>query len=184
MRPAPCLALCLLAMTATACAGRAGRPDADVARIVEREEARLAASTAVAAVDVEPVELASAAVALETLGILFVPNPKTTADADGPAREPAPAGWVEGAPPSWGATYVVPLSPDLDGQPDVDVDGSADDAEAGDDESRPGRRRGKGQQKPKVRLRILDLKINDRPVSFSGSVKNLDSIQFRVTIRM
>ena len=184
MRPVPCLALCLVGFVLTGCAARTDRPDSDVARIVEREEARRAASTAVALADVEPVELASAAVALETLGILYVPNARELVATDAPAREPAVAGWVEGTPPSWGATYVVTLAPQLDEPMDAGVEASSDDADAGDDDSRPGRRRGNGQQRPKVRLQILNLKVNELPLSFSGSVKNMNSVQFRVTLRM
>ena len=181
MRPAPCLTLCLLTLAALGCGGRSSRPDASLARLVEQEEARRAARVAVAAVDVDPFGLASAAVALEAMGVLYVPGPQ--AQVAPPTKAPASPGWREGAPPSWGS-FVVPMSPELTDDAQADAGASADEADQGDDESRPGRRRGNGRQKPRVRLRILDLKINDRPVSFSGSVKNLDSVQFRMTIKM
>jgi hypothetical protein len=180
---APCLALCLFALALTGCSGRAARPDAEVARIIEREDAKRARSAAIAAVDVDPVELASAAVALETLGILYVPEARTTA-ADAPARAPAAEGWNEGAPASWGLTFVVPQAMDVEDEIEPDPEEVADDEAAGDDESRPGRRRGNGQKRPRVRVQILDMKLKNNPVSFSGSVKNLDSVQFRMTIRM
>jgi hypothetical protein len=189
MRPAPrllsCLTLCVLATAPIGCA-RHVRPDGEVARTVEREDRRLAELTAVVSVDLEPLELASAAVAVETLGLLYLPDRRTSPPPSEPTQAPRPPGWLEGTPRWLAHPWAFPASPDWTGllepgaQALADEDaGGSDEGDAVADRERDGRGR-----RPRLRVNFLKLRIKDRPVSFSGSAKGTESVQFKATIRM
>ena len=183
MRPAPCLALCVLAIGVVGCSAPPVRPDAEVARIVEREDRRQRPTVAVAELDLQPLELASAGVALEALELLYVPNRGHQNTAPASARAPVPAGWHE-APASW-LGYPGPVSTDAEELRSVDPEVSAIsfDTDAAPSSDEDGDRRGGGGKRPRVRLNFLNLKINDNPISFSGSLKGMGNLQLRATIR-
>jgi hypothetical protein len=187
-RPAMCLAYFVLVIGTAGCGSRAVRPDAHVARIVEREDLRQA-RTAARKADVEPVELASAGVALEALELIYVPTPRQPDAAPALARAPVPAGWHE-APASW---LILP-APDVrlaSGSGIGGVDQPAEghrffvslDGDSTSDGADDPERRGGGNSKPRVRLNLLNLKINDNPISFSGSLKGTGNLILRATIR-
>jgi hypothetical protein len=186
-----CIAFFLLAIGTAGCGSPAVRPDAHVARIVEREDLRQARSADRSRNEVEPIELASAGVALEALELVYVPDTRKPDPTPAPARAPVPTGWHE-APASWlilpAADLRLPADSRLSGDDQggeaqsfflsLDGDGNSD---AGDDSD--GRKGGGGRSKPRVRMDLFKLKINDNPVSFSGSLKGSGNLLLRATIR-
>jgi hypothetical protein len=179
-----CLGLCVLMVALTGCA-RQARPDAEVAKRVEREDRRLAELTAVAAVDIEPFELASASVAIETLGLLYVPDRRQAPPPPEPTQAPRQPGWLEGTPRWLAHPWAFPASADWTGLIEPGAQALADDGDDGSDDSNSGSDRERGRRaKPRIRVNLFNLRINDRPVSFSGSAKGTDSVQLRATIRM
>jgi hypothetical protein len=172
-----CFGLVMLAGLA-GCNSRGGRPDAEVARCVEREDRRFAGTTAVAAADLTPLGIVSDAAWIEAVALLAVrPEP--------PAPEPEPVGRAEGwhydAPASWG---IQPWS-----------FAQVDPGESSELHRSSGRRaegalaiEGGGEEgdkgKLKLRYDFLRLRIKDRPVSISGSLKGVKSVQLKATIKL
>ena len=177
----------LLLVGSTGCATRADRPDKDVAAMVEREDRRLAQLTAVAAVDMDPFELMSPGVAIESMALLVVGDDRrsasTTSD-DGSEPLGAAPGWFYDAPASWGPRpWSFAAGEGMDGsfthlRKSAGGKGSegALAIEAGDGEGKGG--------KPKVRFNFLRMRVKDRPVSFSGSLKGLKAVQVKATIKL
>jgi hypothetical protein len=173
-------ALFVLSTGLTGCAVHSGGPDALVARVVEREERRQAQRAAVAAVDLDPLELSSAGLILETLSLLYVPEARQ-ASAEMPGSAP---GWHYSPPTAWMA-YPFPLALTWDVSPEQnafasgDGDGKSDDGPASD-----GVVTQDSNGRPRVRLNFLKFRINNRPISFSGSAKGLKGVQLRATIKL
>ena len=190
------LALCVVLAGMTGCSAGV-RPDAKVGAIVEREDRRVAAEraeemTALAAADLAPLELASAGAALQTLGLLYVPDPRPRPAAR-TGRVPTAAddnpNWVQGPPPSWlGQPWPDGSAMDADAEdggwrPGASWD-SAGDGPSVSSDGVGGGRRGGGKRKPKLRKDLMNFHIRGRPVSFSGSLKGLKGVQFKATIKM
>lgn len=207
MRPRLCLALCVLAFALTGCnARRDGALDTEMARLVDRVEQRVEAErraelavAALAARDLAPIEYASAGMALETLGLLYIPDPRQKVARRGSETESetiAPSewlpNWIHGPHPSWLAhqtpspTEVTdPMMPDLAWTPLAEWDDMGDnESSEASDEGRPGRRRGSGRSKPKIRVNLFQLRVAGQPVSFSGSVKDLKGVQIKLKVRL
>ena len=167
----------------TGCAGYGNRPDAEVARAVRLEEERRAPSAALAAADVEALQLTPAGVAIETMGLLYVPPARH--EPAPPARAPAEAGWLHGPP---AALRSHPLLMRLDGSSSDQAeahDGSDEESEGVVDEgSRRGRRRSGATKKPRFKFDVLDVKINDNPIKMDVTVRDLKSVEFSWTLRM
>ena len=178
-RTPSCIGLVLLAGL-TGCNTRVGRPDAEVARKVQREDRRLAQATALAAADLTPLGVVSDAAWIEAVALLVVKSPP-------PAPEPEPVGRADGwhydAPATWGDQPWSLSPPDVEGSAASDLwrkpnrrEEGALALEGGGDEG--------GKGKPKLRFNFLRLRIKDRPVSFSGSLKGLKSVQVKATIKL
>ena len=192
---APCLFTSVL-LIGLACCGAAGcgattgRPDTEVARLVDKEDRRHAADraarlSALASTDLAYVELAAAGAAIETIALLYVPSPAATA---APAVEPPDSnpGWVDGPPPSWlDQPWPHSQAMDLDG---ADVLGAGRGSRArGGDGPLSIERGGSGDRtsgKPKLRMDLLNLNVRGRPVSLSTSLKGIKGVQFKATIKM
>ena len=169
---------------------RAVRPDAEVSAIVEREDRRLAevqrlelaarAAAALASAGEALGELASVDVAADGLlwGPLYVPNTKAaagqspTADLRVLPPEP-PRGWphLEGYYSAWALEEAEASQAESDDEVIMSDDG-------------PGGRRRKGNNKPKLRLDLMRMRLNGNPVSFSGSLKGGKGVQLKATIKM
>lgn len=207
MRPRFCLALCVLTFALTGCnAQRDPALDAKMAQLVDRVEQRVEAErraelavAALAARDLAPIEYASAGMALETLGLLYIPDPRQNparrpSDADSETIDPSEwlPNWIHGPHPSW-LGQQPPQSTDVIGPSTADLAWASlaewDDAQAGNqsevsDEARPGRRRGSARKKPKIRVNLFQLRVAGQPVSFSGSVKDLKGVQIKLKLRL
>ena len=173
-------ALFVLSIGLTGCSVHSGRPDALVARVVEREERRQAQKAAVAAVDLDPLELSSVGLMIETLSLLYVPERRQeTAELPGSAP-----GWHYSPPTAWMA-YPFPLALTWDMSPEQNAfapgegDGKSNDGRASD-----GIVTQDPNGRPRVRLNFLKFRINNRPISFSGSAKGLKGVQLRATIKL
>ena len=179
---------------AAGCGAATGRPDAEVASLVEQEDRRLAADraahlSALASTDLAYLELAAAGAAVETIALLYVPSPAAPATT-APAVEPVDSNpdWVEGPPPSW-LDQPWPHSQAMD--PDgADVAGAARRPGSGGGdgpvsfEGGGSSRRERKASKPKLRMDLLNLHVRGRPVSFSASLKGLKGVQFKATVKM
>ena len=183
---------------AAGCSAATGRPDAEVARLVEAEERRLAADRAaqlgaLASTDLSYLEMAAAGAAIETIALLYVPNvPDPAAPAPArtaPAVEPADASsdWVEGPPPSWlDQPWPHSQAMDPDGADVVAGAGRRSDRTQryGPIAVETGGRGDRKSGKPKIRMDLLNLKLRGRPVSLSASLKGLKGVQFKATVKM
>ena len=177
------LALCVAAMLSGGCRTSAGRPDADVARTVEREDLRVARLTAVAAVDFDAFELMSPGAGLEAITLLSAPADPRAAEAAADEPVGRAEGWEYDAPAEWG---VQPWSFSASGADGWDARGMS--------RSAGGRGEGAlaletdggegGSGKPKLRFNFLRLRVNERPVSLSGSLKGLKGVQVKATIKL
>ena len=180
---------------AAGCGAATGRPDAEVARLADAEDRRLAADraahfSALASTDLAYLELAAAGAAIETIALLYVPSPASSATA-APAVEPVDSNpdWVEGPPPSW-LDQPWPHSQALD--PDgADVAAAArrpgsggSDGPVSFEGGGRSRRQERKASKPKLRMDLLNLHIRGRPVSFSASLKGLKGVQFKAVVKM
>ena len=184
LRPLSCVGLCLLAVASTGCAARTGAIDAEVERLVEREDRRQVLQSAVAAaadLELGPIDLASARVWVEALGLVVAP-------AEGSASEQvvppigAAEGWDYQPPASW---MLQPLQFASAEQLKFSADSHKSDGPRGLiglDTSGDGED-GKGG-KPKLLVNLLRMRINNAPVSFSGSVKGFKGVQLKATIKM
>jgi len=185
--------LCLLALISTGCSLRSARPDAEVARIVEREErreARVAAQrAALAEADFENLDLTSAAALIDALALVIVPrSPQDpVAPHNGLAPLGAAAGWHYEAPA--GITVsTAPLSMQWDkslwehsaGRHFRSGDGDGEDvASVG-----PWEVQSNDRGRPQLFLNFLRMRIHNMPVSFSGSIKNAKGVQLKATMKM
>lgn len=180
-RGLPCLVLCAVTLLSGGCrTTTAARPDADVARTVEREDLRVARLTAVAAVDFDAFELMSPGAGLEAIALLSAPaNPR--ADAAVAEEPPGRAeGWDYDAPAEWG---VQPWSFSASGAEGWDARGVSRSA-GGRGEGALALETDGGGGKPKLRFNFLRLRVNERPVSLSGSLKGLKGVQVKATIKL
>ena len=162
--------------------------------MVEREDRRLAQRTAVAVLDLETLELASVAAAIEAMALLYVPaatdtNPDPAAGAPKTpplAAAPAP-GWHYEAPAGW-AAQPWPLTMDGDWDEALEAGRSKRRESFGGltlaadtNDTRSGRR---ASRKLRLGMDLLKMRINNLPVSFSGSLKGLKGFQVKATIKM
>lgn len=192
-RPVSYLAACALFLGLTGCGTRSDRVDAEVAKIVQREDRRQAQRAAVAALDLETLELASAAAAIEAMALLYVPavtgqdGESAAAGGETPTASATVPGWHYEAPAGW-AAQPWPLTMDGDWDPALDAGRSkrresfggltlaADTKDTG-----TGRR---GSKKLRLGMNLLKMRINNLPVSFSGSLKGLKGFTIKATIKM
>jgi hypothetical protein len=191
--PLVALCLCALPLLSTGCSLRSARPDAEVARIVEREERRerrLAAQrAALAEADFENLDLTRAAALIDAIALLAV-DYRARADATPTPADPplgAAAGWRYDAPAGW-TVSTAPLSMQWDKSlwdhpatrhlraGDGDDDGSAS---AG-----PWEMQQNDRGRPQIFLNFLRMRINNLPVSFSGSLRKSKGLQLRATVKM
>lgn len=186
--PVSYLAACALFLGLSGCSARTDRADAEVAKIVEREDRRQAQRTAVAALDLETLELASAAAAIEAMALLYVPAVEDIAAGaeDGPAASAAAPGWHYEAPAGW-AAQPWPLSMEGDLEKAVETGGPSKRREGlggltlAPDTKDGGS--GKRSRKLKLGFNLLRMRIKDRPINFSGSLKGLKGVQVTATIK-
>ena len=188
LRPLAYLTLLLLLVGSTGCATRAERPDADVTAMVEREDRRLAQLTAVAAVDMDPFELMSPGLAIESMALLVVGDEKRSASTtpdDGSEPLGAAPGWFYDAPAAWGPRpWSFAVGEGMDGSSTyLRKAGGGDKGSEGALAIEAGDGNGKGG-KPKVRFNFLRMRVKDRPISFSGSLKGLKAVQVKATIKL
>ena len=189
-RPLSCFTVFGLLFGLTGCSARPDRTDSVVARIVEREDRRQAQRTATAAIDFEPMELASAVAAIEAVALLYVSDgQRQEAEAESePTASVSVPGWHYHAPAAW-AAQPWPLS--MGGGWDETLDDagtskrrqsiggltvSSEEKDAGPD--------GRARRKLRLGFNLLRLRIKDRPVSFSASLKGLKGVQVKATIKM
>ena len=187
--PVSYLAACALFLGLTGCSARADRADAEVAKIVEREDRRQAQRAAVAALDLETLELASAAAAIEAMALLYVPAPEDKpADVEvaPPASAEAPNWHYEG-PAGW-AAQPWPLS--MEGDADaaaLQTDGRSKRREGigGLTLAPDAKDGGSGKRSGKLKLgfNLLRMRIKDKPINFSGSLKGLKGVQVTATVK-
>jgi hypothetical protein len=156
----------------------------------ERREARVAAQrAALADADLEAPEFAGVAALIDALALLVVPDrpndPATAAGASAPIG--AAAGWHYEAPAGWAVSHV-PLSMEWDKslweRPAGRHFGSGD----GDGEEStsvgPLEMQKNERGRPQIFLNFLRMRIANRPVSFSGSLKHSKGLQLRATVKM
>ena len=179
---------------AAGCGAATGRPDAEVARLVDEEDRRHAAARdrhliELAAADLSPLELAAAGAAIETLALLYVPDQAAPAPvppraAPAVAAEESNPNWVEGPPPSWlDQPWPHSQAMDPDGAGAVSAAGRG--SGKGGDYGPLAVDGGDGKSgKPKLRMDLLNLNFRGRPVSVSTSLKGLKGVQFKATIKM
>jgi hypothetical protein len=189
IHPLACVLSALLLVGSTGCATRADRPDAEVARVVEREDLRVARLTAVAALDLESFEILSAGVAIESMALLMVGDERhdaSTTPDDGAEPLGAAPGWHYDAPASWGARpWSFAAGEGMDGSLTQRLKSAGGkDSHEGALAIETGEGEGRGGGKPKVRFNFLRMRVKDRPISFSGSVKGLKSVQLKATIKL
>jgi hypothetical protein len=191
--PFVALCLCALPLVSAGCSLRSARPDAEVARIVEREErheARLAAQrAALAEADIENLDLAHAAALIDAIALLAVDYRSRAEAAEPTAGAPlgAAAGWRYEAPDGW-AVSTAPMAMQWDKSLwDHPATRHLRDGDPGDDGSvsaGPWETQQSDNGRPQIFLNFLRMSINKLPVSFSGSIKKSKGLQLRATVKM
>jgi hypothetical protein len=192
-RPVVALSLSLLALLSTGCNLRSARPDAEVAKIVERverREARLVAQrAALADADLDTTDLARAAALIDTLALLITTDrPHDAAAANDPSAPlGAAAGWHYEAPDGWTVSHV-PLSMQWDKSLWERPSGRHFQSGDGDGEEStsigPLEIQKNERGRPQMFLSFLRMRIANMPVSFSGSLKHAKGLQLRATVKM
>jgi hypothetical protein len=191
--PLVALCLCILPLLSAGCSLRSARPDAEVARIVEREErreARLAAQrAALAEADFENLDLTRAAALIDAIALLAVDYRSRAEAAETTPGPPlgAAAGWHYEAPAGW-TVSTAPLSMQWDKSLwDHPATRHLRDGDPGDDGSvsaGPWEMQQNDRGRPQIFLNFLRMRIANLPVSFSGSLKKSKGVQLRATVKM